>query len=60
MGGSAPYIAVYLIDATGSSLSPAFYVIFGAVATLLTVLTIPETAGTDLVKTQEQLEELST
>jgi MHS family proline/betaine transporter-like MFS transporter len=59
-GGSAPYIAVYLIDATGSSLSPAFYVIFGAVATLLTVLTIPETAGTDLQKTQPHLEEAST
>src|SRR3712207_617327 len=27
-GGSAPYIAVYLIDATGNPLSPAFYVIF--------------------------------
>jgi MFS transporter, MHS family, proline/betaine transporter len=59
-GGSAPYIAVYLIDATGSSLSPAFYVIFGAVATLLTVLTIPETARTDLKKTQPHLEEAST
>jgi MFS transporter, MHS family, proline/betaine transporter len=59
-GGSAPYIAVYLIDATGNPLSPAFYVIFGAVATLLTVLTIPETARMDLLKTQEQLEEAST
>ena len=58
-GGSAPYIAVYLIDATGNPLSPAFYVIFGAVATLLTVLTIKETAGTDLLKTQEDLEEVS-
>jgi MHS family proline/betaine transporter-like MFS transporter len=59
-GGSAPYIAVYLIDATGNPLAPAFYVIFGAVATLLTVLTIPETARMDLLKTQEQLEEVST
>jgi MHS family proline/betaine transporter-like MFS transporter len=58
-GGSAPYIAVYLIDATGNPLSPAFYVIFGAVATLLTVLTIKETAGTDLLKTQQDLEEVS-
>jgi MHS family proline/betaine transporter-like MFS transporter len=57
-GGSAPYIAVYLIDATGNPLAPAFYVIFGAVATLLTVLTIPETARMDLLKTQEQLEEV--
>jgi hypothetical protein len=29
------------------------------VATLLTVLTIKETAGTDLLKTQEDLEEVS-
>jgi MHS family proline/betaine transporter-like MFS transporter len=59
-GGSAPYLATWLISATGSPLSPAFYVIFGAIATLLTVLTIPETAGTDLQKTQPHLEELRT
>jgi MFS transporter, MHS family, proline/betaine transporter len=59
-GGSAPFLATWLISATGNPLSPAFYVIFGAVATLLTILTIPETAGTDLQKTQPHLEELST
>jgi MHS family proline/betaine transporter-like MFS transporter len=59
-GGSAPFLATWLISATGNPLSPAFYVIFGAVATLLTILTIPETAGTDLQKTQAHLEELST
>ena len=59
-GGSSPYLAQYLVSTTGNSLSPAFIVIIAAVATLLVVLTIPETAGTDLIKTQEQLEELST
>jgi MFS transporter, MHS family, proline/betaine transporter len=59
-GGSAPFLATWLISATGNPLSPAFYVIFGAVATLLTIFTIPETAGTDLRKTQPHLEELST
>jgi len=34
-------------------------VIFGAVATLLTILTIKESAGTDLLKTQEDLEDIS-
>jgi MHS family proline/betaine transporter-like MFS transporter len=58
-GGSAPYLATWLISVTGNPLSPAFYVIFGAVATLLTVLTVRETAGTDLLKTQEDLEEVS-
>jgi MHS family proline/betaine transporter-like MFS transporter len=42
---------------TGNPLSPAFYVIFAAVATLLTVLTVRETARTDLQKTQAHLEE---
>jgi MHS family proline/betaine transporter-like MFS transporter len=56
-GGSAPYLATWLISTTGNPLSPAFYVIFGAVATLLTVLTVRETARTDLLKTQAHLEE---
>jgi MHS family proline/betaine transporter-like MFS transporter len=59
-GGSSPYLAQYLLNTTGNPLSPAFIVIVAAVVTLLVVLTIPETAGTDLIKTQEQLEELST
>ena len=58
-GGSSPYLAQYLVSTTGNPLSPAFIVIIAAVMTLLVVLTIPETAGTDLIKTQEQLEELS-
>jgi MFS transporter, MHS family, proline/betaine transporter len=59
-GGSSPYLAQYLLNTTGNPLSPAFIVIVAAIITLLVVLTIPETAGTDLIKTQEQLEELST
>ena len=59
-GGSSPYLAQYLVSTTDNPISPAFIVIIAAVATLLVVLTIPETAGTDLIKTQEQLEEIST
>jgi MFS transporter, MHS family, proline/betaine transporter len=54
-GGSSPYLAQYVVSSTGSPLSPAFIVIIAAVATLLVVLTIRETAGTDLLKTQEDL-----
>jgi MHS family proline/betaine transporter-like MFS transporter len=50
-GGTAPYIAVFLIDRTGSPLSPAFYVIFAAALTFVTVLTMRETAGAPLHKT---------
>ncbi|HWI45320.1 MAG TPA: MFS transporter [Rubrobacter sp.] len=58
-GGSAPFLATWLISVTGNPLSPAFYVIFAAVATLLTVLTVRETAQTDLLKTQPHLEEMA-
>ena len=58
-GGSSPYLAQYLVSSTGNSLSPAFIVIIAAVATLLVVLTVRETAGTDLLKTQEDLEGVS-
>ena len=58
-GGSAPFLATWLISLTGNPLSPAFYVIFAAVASLLAVLTVRETARTDLLKTQEHLEELA-
>jgi MHS family proline/betaine transporter-like MFS transporter len=59
-GGSSPYLAQYLVSTTGNSLSPAFIVIGGEIATLLVVLTVKETAGTDLLKTQEDLEGAST
>jgi MFS transporter, MHS family, proline/betaine transporter len=55
-GGSSPYLAQYLVSTTGNPISPAFIVIGGAVATLLVILTVRETAGTDLLKTQEDLE----
>jgi MFS transporter, MHS family, proline/betaine transporter len=58
-GGSSPYLAQYLVTSTGNPLSPAFIVIIAAVATLLVVLTVRETAGTDLLKTQEDLEGVS-
>jgi MHS family proline/betaine transporter-like MFS transporter len=50
-GGAAPFLATYLISATGNPLSPGFYLIAAAVATGLTLLTIKETARTPLRKT---------
>jgi MFS transporter, MHS family, proline/betaine transporter len=55
-GGTAPYIATWLIDRTGNPLSPAYYVIFAAVATLITVLTMRETAGSRLPQTAAEAE----
>ena len=55
-GGTAPYIATFLIDRTGNPLSPSYYVIFAAVVTLITVLTMRETAGSRLPQTTAEAE----
>ena len=47
-GGTAPYICTWLVDATGSALSPAYFLVGTAVITLVTVLNVPETVGTAL------------
>ncbi|MFI1462100.1 MFS transporter [Nocardia carnea] len=45
LGGTAPFIATYLIDLTGNSLAPAAYFVFCALLTLVTVFFIKETKG---------------
>lgn len=45
LGGTAPFIATYLIDLTGNSLAPAGYFVFCALLTLVTVFFIEETKG---------------
>lgn len=47
-GGSAAYVATYLIEATGSSLSPALLVMSTGLIATLSVLTLKETAGRQL------------
>jgi MHS family proline/betaine transporter-like MFS transporter len=42
-GGTAPFIATYLISRTGSNFSPSFYLIAAAVVTLVVVSTMKET-----------------
>ncbi|WP_143048837.1 MFS transporter [Rhodococcus jostii] len=48
LGGTAPFIATWLIDATGNSLAPAGYFVFCAVLTLVTVFSVKETKGIEL------------
>jgi MFS transporter, MHS family, proline/betaine transporter len=48
-GGTTPYVVTWLIGHTGNALAPAFYVIGAAVASLVTVLTLRETAGRPLM-----------
>ena len=47
-GGTAPYVATWLVDRTGNEVAPAFYVIAAAIVSLATVLTMRETAGQPL------------
>jgi MFS transporter, MHS family, proline/betaine transporter len=42
-GGTAPFIATYLISRTGSNFSPSYYLIAAAVVTLVVVSTMKET-----------------
>ncbi|GAT06969.1 MULTISPECIES: MFS transporter [Mycobacteriaceae] len=43
-GGTAPYVATWLVDRTGNEIAPAYYVIAAAAVTLATLLTMRETA----------------
>jgi MFS transporter, MHS family, proline/betaine transporter len=49
-GGTAPYVATWLVANTGNDLAPAYYVIIAALVTFATVLTIRETARRPLAK----------
>lgn len=43
-GGTAPYVAAQLVDSTGSSMSPAYWVVGVCVIGVLTLLTVRETS----------------
>lgn len=47
-GGTAPYICTWLVSRTGSSLSPAYFLMATAVITLIAVIAMRETVGTAL------------
>ena len=44
-GGTTPYVVTWLTAETGNSVAPAYYVVVAAIVSLLTILTIRETAG---------------
>jgi MHS family proline/betaine transporter-like MFS transporter len=47
-GGTAPYVATWLVARTGNDTAPAYYLIAAAVITLLTLFTMRETAARPL------------
>lgn len=47
-GGTAPYVATWLVSRTGNAVAPAFYVIAAAVVSLATILTMRETSAQPL------------
>ena len=49
-GGTAPYVATWLVARTGNDLAPAYYVIVAALVTLITVMTMRSTARRPLTK----------
>lgn len=49
-GGTAPYVATWLVSRTGNDIAPAYYLIAAAIVSLLTVLTMRETARKPLRK----------
>lgn len=56
-GGTAPLMATWLIDLTGSTLSPALYLIVIAIMALVGGLSLPETAGISLHGEAEERED---
>jgi MHS family proline/betaine transporter-like MFS transporter len=47
-GGTTPYVVTWLTAETGDNVAPAYYIVAAAVVSLLTILTIRETAGRPL------------
>lgn len=47
-GGFAPFIASFLVAITGNTIAPAFYVMAGALVSFIALLTVKETAFTEL------------
>ena len=47
-GGTAPYIATWLIDVTGNPIAPAIYLTIIAAGAFLATMMMPETAGRQL------------
>src|SRR5699024_3295905 len=51
--GTAPYALTWLIDRTGSTLSPGFFLALVGIVGIITVISLPETRGIDLLKSDD-------
>jgi len=47
-GGTTPYVVTWLTAQTANNVAPAYYVVAAAIVSLLTILTLRETAGRPL------------
>jgi len=47
-GGTAPFVATWLISTSGSKLAPAWYLVGAAIIALIAMLAARETAGKPL------------
>jgi MFS transporter, MHS family, proline/betaine transporter len=47
-GGTTPYLVTWLTASTGNNVAPAYYVLVAAIVSVLTILTVRETAGRPL------------
>ena len=51
--GTAPYVLTWLIDATGSTMMPGYFLAAVGVVGIITVATIRESRGIDLMKDED-------
>lgn len=51
--GTAPYALTWLLETTHNMLTPGFFLLAVGVVGLVTVLSLPETRGTSLIKAQD-------
>ncbi|WP_031466565.1 MFS transporter [Sciscionella sediminilitoris] len=58
-GGTAPFVATFLISQTANQLSPGFYLMIVSVLALVCALFIPETAGSPLDPRSERRQSLA-
>jgi MHS family proline/betaine transporter-like MFS transporter len=47
-GGTAPFVATYLIETTGNKLAPSFYLIAASIISLIVFFVIRETYNDDV------------
>jgi MFS transporter, MHS family, proline/betaine transporter len=55
-GGTAPLLSIFLIEQTGSTIAPAWYVVAVSVAALLVISRMTETSGRSMLPEDEQKE----